>query len=97
MSRIHCIALPNPGPILTTFVLINFRLTNEPAWDIASLELYADVEMTKLLADDVHLADFPREEQDKIYAGLNDYTEQRMRLDARLMRLAIERVSMVPA
>lgn len=97
MSRTRCIALPNPGSVLTTYVLVNYQISDESAWNISSIELYADVEMTQLLADDIRFKDLPLEAQDTIHAALNVYDEQRRRQDARLMQLAVQRMSMVAA
>jgi hypothetical protein len=78
MSRIHCIALPNPAPVLSTFIAVHHR-ENDQDWEIVNIELYADVERTKLLADGIDIYELSRDQQEKIYAALEAYTDDRRR------------------
>lgn len=85
MSRIRCIVLPNPGPVLSTFVCVH-HTGNEQEWDITNIELYADVECTKLLADDIRVDQLPRDTQETIYASLEAYVS-RSRRERGMLRL----------
>ena len=71
MSRLRCIALTNDGPVLPTFLLVHYS-PNEREWDIKQIEIWADPQHTKLLADDVQIKDLPASAQESIYEHLNE-------------------------
>lgn len=75
MTKIRCICLPNPAPVCSTYIAIHFR--DDPnEWDITSVELYADAECKKLLAD-FTIDELPRDTQEAIYAALLTRFERR--------------------
>jgi hypothetical protein len=74
MSRIRYIVLPNPAPIMNTFVVVHYR-DNESGWEITNVELYGDAELTVLHNDDIRIAEQSQAFQDKVYAALNNRTD----------------------
>lgn len=74
MSRVRCIALANPGLVFTTFICVH-HVPNGQEWNVTNIEIYADIDMTKLLSDDIQLADLPLETQDQIIQALNEWLE----------------------
>jgi hypothetical protein len=69
MSAVRCITLANPGPIISTFVQIHYRVDSHEL-EITAIEIHADAEATQLIADGISVDDLPRSSQEEIYAAL---------------------------
>lgn len=96
MSRTKSIALLNIGSLVTTYWLVHFA-PNDQEWDVRGIEIYADVGHTKLLADDIQVDDFDQIQQAALFRALNAQLDRQARIDGQMIRLAIERISMVAA
>lgn len=77
MSDIKSIILANPGPVASTWVVINHR-ENDQEWDIVSVELCQDAEGLDVIGDHT-MAELSRDIQEQIYTALAVYTEKNRR------------------
>lgn len=68
MPLITTLTLPNPGPVISTFVKIQYT-EHEYGFDITSIEEYRDAACTKLHTD-FCIDELPREAQDRIYSAI---------------------------
>lgn len=82
MPLITTLTIPNPGPLISTFVRIQYT-ENEYGFDIDAVELYHDASCKKI-ATEFSVDELPRETQDRIYSAVSDKRERELR--ARGMR-----------
>lgn len=62
------ITLPNPGLVLTTYIVIN-HVPTDGEWDIKSVEICADPE-GQIVLGDCSMNELPRDTQEQIYEAL---------------------------
>lgn len=68
MPLITTLTIPNPGPLISTFVRIQYT-ENEYGFDIDAIELYHDAACKKI-ATEFSVDELPRETQDRIYTAI---------------------------
>jgi hypothetical protein len=83
MSWITSITLPNPGPVLPTFIVIQYS-ESEYGFDISGVEMYAD-QACKHIITDFCVEELPRELQDRIYECVTAKRDQQRRDRRRLL------------
>jgi hypothetical protein len=79
MPIIATLTLPNPGPVISTFVRIQYE-EREYGYEIESIEMYADAACKQLLGD-FTLDELPATTQDIVCSAVDNqrYREARAR------------------
>ena len=86
MTRIRSIELASRSDLFPVHLIFHY-VPNEQQWDIKHIEIFADAEHQKLLADDVQIDELPLSTRDLLYAALNECTLAKAAREHGLRRL----------
>lgn len=79
MSRVHSVILANPGPFVSTFLVVHYRDDGSDL-EITSIEMYGDSDCATAALAELRIEDLPREAQESIFAALAAKADRRRRI-----------------
>jgi hypothetical protein len=86
MTRLRSIELASRSDLFPVHLIFHF-VPNEQAWDIKHIEVFADPEHQKLLADDVQIDELPHSTQALLLAALDEHVAAKAQRQRGMERL----------